>query len=282
MSPWSSGERSDRPLPRHPDPARGAGRGLGATAVCAQRPFSRHPDPARGAGEGSRGDTSGSPRPFVAALLRVTAFWLLAGFVLLTAQAATGATSPSYLVERLVSRGGAVQRVSVFRDGVAVLSRPQDGGGRELLERQLNQTERRVILQVVDECYTGLRKAASAAEAVGEPWVEIRVAPLGRDEVRLRLPLLEVKELAVGRLIQALDDLEQMLASQRGPHEDLTGWTPARGEVVELLDGRTVRVRDVLQGSDGTVVQLEVVGSPVSMFWSLADLREKATRRVAP
>ena len=213
------------------------------------------------------------------ALLKVTAGGLVTSAVVLVvyliAQSATGGPAPSYLVERLVSRGGAVQRVSVFRDGMAVLARPSEDGGRKLLERK-------VLSQVVDECYDGLHQMASAGDAAGEPWVELRVAPPGRDEVRVRLPLAQVKTLAVGRLIQALDDLERLLANQRGPHEDLTTWVPERGDAVELVDGRTVVVRDVLHASGGTVLELEVVGAPVSMFWSLPDLRRQAARRVAP
>lgn len=195
----------------------------------------------------------------------------------------TPGPEPTYLVERVTTLGGKTQRLSVFRDGIAVLVRRDEPGGEpQIRERQLGATERQVIAQVVAESYAELeRLAASGATAEGDCW-ELRLAPEGLGPVRLRQPVTAVRTLIVGRLLAALDELEKQIASQRGSQEDLSAWTPEVGEQVELADGRLVQITELFDGSEGIVVRTTVVNAPVSQYWALSELRRQALRRVRP
>ncbi len=190
------------------------------------------------------------------------------------------APAPSYLVERLVSIGGEVQRVSVFCDGTAVLVMRSADAEPKLLEANLNAVERRVIEQAVADCVVELERLGTTSDVEGPDWIELRLAPPGRAPLVVRTPVNAIRSLQASRLMGMLDNLQQELKAGRRTREDLSAWVPEMGQRVEIEDGRILEVADWVDVTSDAPVLLHVVGAPVSEYWALAELRRRAVRLV--
>ena len=188
---------------------------------------------------------------------------------------------PSYLVERVVAAGAETRRLSVFRDGVAVLA-TGSGEERRVVRLGLEPVELRSLLQLLEECVGELAALPPTTPRPSEGTVELRVAVPGREPVVLRHSLAEVPSAAEARLAQALDAIETRLAARKPEWQDLRGWQPAVGDVVELDDGRTVRVVEVLAGSETPLARVMVGDGPLVIVFAVDELRRHAVRRVAP
>jgi len=199
---------------------------------------------------------------------------------LLLAAVAAGPT-PSYLVERVVTTGAETRRLSVFRDGVAVLA-TGESEQRRVVRLGLQSVELRSLLQLLEECHADLAALPPATPRPGEGSVELRVAAPGREPVTVRRNLAEVPSAAEARLTQALDAIETTLAARDPSWQDLRGWQPAVGDVVDLDDGRRVRVIELLSGSETPLARVLVGDGPVTIVYDLDELRRHAIRRVVP
>jgi len=201
---------------------------------------------------------------------------------LLAVAAATATPAPTYLVERVVTINGAVRRVSVFRDGTTVLAYRMPGAEPIVVNVRLEPVELRVVAQVVDESYAELARRERVPDALGEGSIELRLAPLDRVPLTIRLPMTAAPSFGAARLEQALDQLEARLASGRPERENLSLWMPQIGERVELEDGRIVEVTELYDSGDGLLARLRVGEGPVAMFMRVDELRRAAVRRVKP
>ncbi len=188
---------------------------------------------------------------------------------------------PSYLVERVVTTGTETRRLSVFRDGVAVLATGA-GEQRRVVRLGLEPVELRSLLQLLDECAGELGTLPPAVPRPGEGSVELRLAPPEREPVVVRHSLAEVPSAAEARLTQALDAIETLLAARQPGWEDLRGWQPAVGDVVELDDRRVVRVVELLAGSETPLARVMVGDGPLTIVFAVDELRRHAVRRVSP
>lgn len=200
---------------------------------------------------------------------------------LLLALAAAAAPEPTYVVERVVTMNGTVTRVSVFRNGVAVLARRRAGEAENLVRQPLSEVEIKVVTQVVEECYPELARFGTVGDTPGPGRVELRVAPPGRDPLLIRYAVTAAPSLALSRLTQALDGLEARLVATRVTRDDLSMWEPVVGDRVELEDGRIVEVLSVVPNPDSVVVHVQVGGGPATFFITDNGLRRLAVRRVA-
>ncbi len=190
-------------------------------------------------------------------------------------------TTPSYLVERVVSAGAETRRLSVFRDGVAVLATGA-GEQRRIVRFSLQPVELRSLLQLLEECVGELEALPPVAPRPSEGTVELRVAVPGRGPVVVRHSLAEVPSAAEARLAQALDAIETLLAARKPEWQDLRGWQPAVGDTVELDDGRVVRVVELLAGSETPLARVQVGDGPLVMMFAVDELRRHAVRQVTP
>ncbi|HUK12681.1 MAG TPA: hypothetical protein VLW17_05205 [Thermoanaerobaculaceae bacterium] len=204
--------------------------------------------------------------------------------LLLAALLAVEASSPppSYVVERLVTVGDQTRRLSVFRDGAAVLSSGPEHGERRVVRQTLGAVEQGVIAQVVAECYADVARFPTVGEAPGAGTVELRLAPAGKPALDVVVPLTAARTLGVARLVQALDNLEARLARETRSREDLSAWEPAVGERVELEDGRVVEVVELLDADDKRLVLVRIGDSPSTIFMPEDELRRVAVRRIRP
>jgi hypothetical protein len=190
-------------------------------------------------------------------------------------------TAPSYLVERVVASGAETRRLSVFRDGVAVLA-TGSGEQRRVIRLSLDPVELRSLLQLLEEGIAELEAVPPATLRPSEGTVELRVAAPGHEPVVVRHSLAEVPSAAEARLAQALDAIETMLAARKPEWQDLRAWQPAVGDVVELDDGRRARVVELLAGSETPLARVMVGDGPLVIVFTIDELRRHAVRRVTP
>ncbi len=190
------------------------------------------------------------------------------------------AAEPSYLVERVVTCGGEVRRVSVFRNGTLVVATSRAGQPPHLRRRPLDEVERQVLQQLVEESYTALAEGKYRVDKAPGDTVEVRLAPPGREPMRLVAALALVRPLPLCRVEHALDELELTMAEGPAEREDLSSWVPVVGERLELLDGRLVTVTEVFAGEEDLVVYLRIGDGPAAEYFFLRELRAKVGRRV--
>jgi hypothetical protein len=201
---------------------------------------------------------------------------MIAAFVL----AAAAAIDPTYVVERVVTVGGEVRRTSVFRNGVAVVVREKTGEEKHVLQQQLTEVELQVLTQVVNEGYADVARGGGIGQSPVEGQVELRLAPPGREALLIRYPVAGIQSLGATRIGQALDGLEARMMSPGGIREDLRTWKPSVGEWLELEDGRTGQVTEVLPNGTGLLVRVQIADGLTSIFVSDDELRRITVRRI--
>lgn len=200
--------------------------------------------------------------------------------IALLVAASLSVSTPTYLVERVAASGERTRRVSVFRDGTAVLALREGSEKPAVTRRRLDPVVLQSLKQVVEESYPELREFAGFEGAPGEAHVELRLAPTGLEALIVRLPVASVPSLAGARLMRAIDDVDAWLATYQPGQEDLSRWQPEVGQKVELADGTIVQVLALL--NEGNVVQVRVGEGPSQIFFDLEELRERAVRRLSP
>jgi len=192
------------------------------------------------------------------------------------------APAPTYLVERVVTFHATVRRLSVFRDGTIVLvHRPRDDEPT-IVNVRLDPLELRVVAQVVEESYRELLRRERIPDGLAEGSIELRLAPIDRPPLTVRLPVSGAPSYGAARLQQALDELEVRLLSGRPARDNLSLWMPQVGERLELEDGRIVEITELFDTGDGPVARLRVGEGPVALFMTLQELRRSAIRLVRP
>ena len=137
-----------------------------------------------------------------------------------------------------------------------------------------------VLTQIVEESYPDLARLGSPSQSPVPGNIELRLAPPGREPLVIRFPPAGVQALGAARIGQALDGLEERMTRPGGIREDLRGWQPNVGDWLELEDGRTVQVIEVLQNGPNLLVRAQIGNGPASIFMSDEELRRIAVRRV--
>lgn len=195
--------------------------------------------------------------------------------------AAAPTPEPSYVVERVVTVGGELRRVTLFRDGTGVVKRRSATGEETLSHKPVGELALAQIEQLVREVYPGLAEFAAMGQGPEGGSIELRLAPPGLAPLTVRISLTAVPSASAARLGATLDGLEERVLTGKAPLEDLRAWEPQAGESAELDDGTVVTVVTVLDTSaGGQTVQVRQGSSPVSTFLDLADLRRRAVRRI--
>ncbi|MEW6337326.1 MAG: hypothetical protein AB1625_07975 [Acidobacteriota bacterium] len=192
----------------------------------------------------------------------------------------TQSATPTYVVERVVTRPAESRRVSVFRNGLAVVA--IRGAGREphLIRVALDTAEFEVIRRVAEESHRTLQGSSGEFRAPGAAEVELRLAPPGHAPLTVRMPLASVPSHGAARMMQALDNLEIRLLSDVPGRENLSAWLPVVGDTVLLDDGSTAEVTELLDSSGGPLVRLRLGQGPAAVYLGLEELRRRAVRRV--
>jgi hypothetical protein len=161
--------------------------------------------------------------------------------------------APSAVVERSLTVGDRTVRTTLFENRVAVVSVTR--GGERVLLRQMTLTENEFIGYLA----AFQRDAQELVKAERRPMTE---SMGGAGDITLHIGLaapfrvhyspVAVLDLATGRLVAALDDLERHVIWGDPNVTEIQGWQPRRGDRVELRAGGTARVIEVRE--DGSLV----------------------------
>ncbi len=176
---------------------------------------------------------------------------------------ATPEMAPVPVVERTVELRDRAVRVSLFSDGVAVVS-IREGGvqvwvGRLTLDEPVYMAYLVAIQGDAVELADPRGQLQDEAQSVGGTAViDLYVGDAGRR--RIAYSPVAVLDLAMGRLVRTLDDIQTAVLEADPGREALRSWEPQLGEVVELRNGRLAEVTDVRE--DGTLV-LEYLENPM-------------------
>ncbi|HPC84314.1 MAG TPA: hypothetical protein P5234_13335 [Thermoanaerobaculaceae bacterium] len=196
--------------------------------------------------------------------------------------ATTPVPEPSHVVERVVTRGAEVQRVTLFRDGTAVVKQSAASGEERLSHGPVGEQLAAQIEQVVREAYPEIARFASMGQGPEAGTVEMRLAPPGLPPLVVRYSVAAAPSVAASRLAAVLDALEERVLAGKAPLEDLSAWEPQPGERVELDDGMVLTIAAVfVNATGGFTVQVRQGNSPVSSFFELEELRRRAVRRIS-
>ena len=195
--------------------------------------------------------------------------------------AAAPTPEPSYVVERVVTVGGELRRVTLFRDGTGVVKRRSATGEETLRHTPVGELVQAQIEQVVREVYPEIAEFSSMGRGPEGGSAELRLAPPGLAPLTVRISLTAVLSASAARLGATLDALEERVLAGKPPAEDLRTWEPALGERVELDDGTVLTVVTVIDTpAGGQTVQVRQGSSPITVFLDVADLRLRAVRRI--
>lgn len=166
--------------------------------------------------------------------------------------AAAFAQAPVPVAERIVHHGDSTTRVSLFTNGMVVVSM-DDGSERLLRTHSLPEDQYFIYLGILE----------GAAAEVGDSPVLSEVDTT-RDRAQITLHVgpaaprtfvfspMAVLSLPLSRIVGALNDIEALTLSTSQSAETLRDWQPQRGDRVELLAGGTARVVEVLK--EGVVI----------------------------
>lgn len=187
---------------------------------------------------------------------------------------------PTYVVERVVTRPGESRRISVFRDGLAVVVIRAPEREPHLVRVALDPAEFEVVRRVAEESHRGLRDSSGEFGAPGAASVELRLAPPGHAPLTLRMPLASVPSHGAARIMQALDNLENRLLNDVPGRENLSAWQPVVGERVLMDDGNVAEVVEMLASTGGPLVRLRLGQGPAAIYLNLDELRRRAVKRV--
>jgi hypothetical protein len=169
--------------------------------------------------------------------------------------APTPETAPIPVVERTVTLRDRAVRVSLFSDRVAVVS-IRDRGiqvwvGRLTLDEPVYMAYLIAVQRDAAALAEERGQLQDEAQSVGATAViDLHVGDAGRR--RIAYSPVAVLDLAMGRLVRTLDDIQSTVLEADPAQEALRNWEPKLGEVVELLNGRLAEITDVRE--DGSLV----------------------------
>jgi len=153
--------------------------------------------------------------------------------------------APAPFLERLVTVGDRTTRLSLFDNRMAVVAVRENNRQVFLRKLLLDQAEYDIYRAAVRRDLEQVTEGPSSALAsdFGQGLIRVTLAP--GDTRRMSYSLASVPDLATGRLVATLDDLEQRVSEVSPSHEELRHWEPRVGDVVELYGGQRARVSEV-------------------------------------
>jgi hypothetical protein len=172
----------------------------------------------------------------------------------------TPVRAPTVVVERIVDAGAQTRRLTLFANRVAVVSLRE--GERQVLLRRLTLDEEEYIgyLLALERDATKIDQRRSAFSTTGRGGSGVITLAVSGVQRRLEYRTLDAQDISTARLITTLDDIERRVVESNPAEEELRGWEPQEGDVVELVDGQRATVDRVL---DEGMVFLRVEGSPL-------------------
>ena len=161
---------------------------------------------------------------------------------------------PSIVVERIITRPGERTRLSLFSNGIAVVSLRSDGAKPSLFKRTLDRQDLVAYLIALQDVAGKIRALSSVPDDSGGPagTITIHLAAGPGPPIDMRYSPLSMMPLAIGRLGSILDDLQAKVLATPPGYDEVSAWTPREGDVVEMTTGQKARVTDI--NTDGSIV----------------------------
>jgi hypothetical protein len=177
---------------------------------------------------------------------------VVAAVVLVFAGAVAGAQAPIPVAERFVTHLDRTTRVSLFSNGVAVVTIRSDS---EDFQRRttLALEEYMVYLQALNRYAAEIGEDPVTSDVESGGSTATLTLHVGPDSPRtFSYSPLASMNLSAGKIVSIMDDIQFRVLSTRPGEDEIKLWQPAIGDCVELRHGGTACVTDIAQ--DGTIV----------------------------
>ena len=185
--------------------------------------------------------------------------------------------APVPVAERTVTHGEVATRVSLFSNRVVVV-KVRRGDEQDFMRRiTLPEDQYMIYLGILQTAADELDKQPVSSEVETSEAEVVLSLHVGPDAPRLiRFSPMSVVKLPLARIQGALDDLQLQVFEASPSSEALRNWIPRKGDRVELMNGTTATVIEVL---DNGVVILEHDSTYVRESVS-SDVRDQVILRV--
>jgi hypothetical protein len=152
--------------------------------------------------------------------------------------------APGVVVERVVDFGPLTRRLTLFTNRVAVVSIRE--GERQVVLRRLTlgENEYAAYIVAVARCLEQIPESSASpadAESFGHGVITTTVG--SGPPRRVEYSNLAALDLATGRLVAVLDDIGERVVTSAPGEEELRGWEPAVGDLVEVVTGELPAAR---------------------------------------
>ena len=154
--------------------------------------------------------------------------------------------APAPVVERFVKVAGRSSRLSLFDNREVVVSIHGTDGSIELRRRKLSEHEYVGYVGAITSNLGAVKEAAGDADLFSEGGTgRIIIYRSGHSPLVITYSPLQAPNLAIGRLIAVLDDLEKSVLGSNPSFDALERWVPRVGDRVEMINGQTATVTEV-------------------------------------
>ena len=163
------------------------------------------------------------------------------------------AQAPAPVAERVVTERNLATRVTLFTNGVIVVSMRRDGRQDFLRHITLPDDQYMVYLVAFQKNAEELGKEPISSDVSTSTAVVQLTLHIGPEAPRLlRFSPMAVVSLPLSRIQGALDDLERIVLEANPSTEEIRNWIPRPGDRVQLMTGGFATVIEVLP--EGVVV----------------------------
>lgn len=176
-----------------------------------------------------------------------------AGCLMAAPLLAASESAPSPVIERFLEVRDRVVRTTLFSNGIAVVSVRRGGESILLRQRALEDDLFAGYLLAIQRDAAEIEASderPSAGGSGGRGEVVVNVLPSG--PLRFTYSSMTIYDLATTRLLNTLDDIEQLVVFEGAGSPALAAWRPTVGDIVRLRQGDLARVIEVRD--DGTLV----------------------------
>jgi hypothetical protein len=161
--------------------------------------------------------------------------------------------APTPILERRLSVGNRTVRTSMFSNSVVVVSVRYDGEQVMFRQIKLDRDEFTGYIAAIQRDAEDIDKAdypPSVESMGGHGEITLHIGPQAPRNIEYSP--VAVLDLATARLVAAIDDLEARVFWGDPSNAELEGWTPRRGDRVQMRSGVLAEVIEVRL--DGTIV----------------------------
>lgn len=152
---------------------------------------------------------------------------------------------PMVLVERVLTIGRNITRITLFDNRVAVTTVRENGKQVFFRKWTFAETEYQIYLKALAGCVP--KAGLTRHENVDSPntIASVSMHLKGMAERSFTYSPFQVQDISSARLISVLDDIQERVRSMPPSAEELQFWQPKEGDRVELYNGSFARVDEV-------------------------------------